>query len=288
MSNVSLTEYHRQRFSPIFEQIELACQKTNVDFYLVGAVARDISMALHGLEASRATRDLDLAVLVPTETDYQRLRETLLAQGNFAEVRNMPFTLKYAEYTDVDLLPFGGMELGSGILLNRGEGVARLAVTGFAEVYEHGTQLVTLDDQFTFRVCDLPGMVLLKLIAYDDRPEHRGKDLSDISFILKHYLDIAESELYELHADLLENTVSLEQTAARILGRHIRPLLEPSRPLRTRITGILDRAIADGPAGAIIRQLQAAQYRNDPLDTVLHLVQSLRQGLDDTPITETP
>jgi len=288
MPKISLTDFHRQRFSPIFEQIERACQQTGVEFYLVGAVARDISMALHGLENPRVTRDLDLAVLVPTEADYQRLKDTLLAQENFAEVRAMPFTLKYAGLTDVDLLPFGGLELNSEVLLNRGEGVARLAVTGFAEVYQHGTQLVTLDEQFTFRVCDLPGMVLLKLIAYDDRPESRGKDLSDISFILKHYLDIAEPELYEQHADLLENVVSLEQTAARILGRHIRPLLEPSLPLRTRVTGILDKAIAEGPAGTVIRQLQAAQYRNDPLDTVLHLVQSLRQGLDDTPTTEIP
>lgn len=287
MSSISLTEYHRRRFSPIFEQIERACQQTNVDFYLVGAVARDISMALHGLESSRATRDLDLAVLVPNETDYKQLRETLLAQGNFAEVRNMPFTLKYAEQTDVDLLPFGGLELGSGIRLNRGEGVARLAVTGFAEVYEHGTQLVTLDDRFTFRVCDLPGMVLLKLIAYDDRPEHRGKDLADISFILKHYLDITEAELFDSHYDLIENQVSSEQSAARILGRHICPLLEPSAQLRKRVTGILDRAIAEGPAGNVIRQIQVAQYRDVPLDTVLHLVQSLRKGLDDIPTTET-
>jgi predicted nucleotidyltransferase len=288
MSSVSLTEFHRQRFSPIFEQIERACQQINVDFYLVGAVARDISMALHGLKAPRVTRDLDLAVLVPTESDYQQLRDTLLAQGDFAEVKAMPFTLKYAEQTDVDLLPFGGLELSSGIRVNRGEGVARLAVTGFAEVYEHGTKLITLDEQFTFRVCDLPGMVLLKLIAYDDRPEHRGKDLADISFILKHYLDITEAELFDSHYDLIENQVSSEQSAARILGRHIRPLLEPSAPLRKRITGILDRAIAEGPAGSVIRQIQAAQYRNAPLDTVLHLVQSLRKGLDDTPITEKP
>ncbi|WP_165840962.1 nucleotidyl transferase AbiEii/AbiGii toxin family protein [Larkinella punicea] len=185
MYSVSLTEFHRQRFKPIFAHLEQACEQTGIDFYLVGAVARDLTMAVHGLEAPRATRDLDLAVLVPEESDYYRLKDTLLAQGDFAEVRGMPYTLKYAGQTDVDLLPFGGMELTNHVLLNRGEGVARLAVTGFSEVYEHGTQLIRLDDQFTFRVCSLPGMVVLKLIAYDDRPEHRVKDLTDIAFILK-------------------------------------------------------------------------------------------------------
>lgn len=281
MYNVSLTEFHRQRFKPIFEQVEQACQQTGIDFYLVGAVARDIAMAIHGLESSRVTRDLDLAVLVPDEADYQRLKDTLLAQGNFAEVRNMPFTLKYAGQTDVDLLPFGGLEINNSLLLNRGEGVARLAVTGFAEVYDFGTKLVTLDDQFTFRVCGLPGMVLLKLIAYDDRPEHRLKDLTDVSFILKNYLDIAEEDLYDHHHDLLEISTSLELTAARVLGRHISPLLVTSSPLRERLTNILDQAIATGPEGVVIRQLHAAQFRAAPLNHVLNLVQHLRQGLDD-------
>ncbi|WP_375446098.1 nucleotidyl transferase AbiEii/AbiGii toxin family protein [uncultured Fibrella sp.] len=284
MYNVSLTDFHRERFKPIFEQVERACQQTGIDFYLVGAVARDIAMAIHGLESTRVTRDLDLAVLIPDEADYQRLKNVLLDQGNFAEVRDMPFTLKYAGLTDVDLLPFGGMELTNTPMLNRGEGVARLSVTGFTEVYNFGTQLVTLDDQFTFRVCSLPGMVLLKLIAYDDRPEHRLKDLTDVSFILKNYLDIAEEDLYDHHYDLLETSVSLALTAARLLGRHISPLLATSPPLRERLTDILDRAIAAGPGGVVIRQLQTAQFRADPLDHVLNLVQHLRQGLND-PLT---
>ncbi|WP_138995182.1 hypothetical protein [Larkinella sp. C7] len=192
----------------------------------------------------------------------------------------MPYTLKYAEQTDVDLLPFGGMELTNHVLLNRGEGVARLAVTGFSEVNEHGTQLIRLDDQFTFRVCSLPGMVVLKLIAYDDRPEHRIKDLTDI-FILKNYLEIIEEDLCDQHADLLETSVSLEQTAARILGRHMQPLLMPSFLLQERIIMIIDSAIADGPEGAVVRNLHAAQYQRFPLDHVCYLLQNLRQGLDD-------
>ena len=281
MYNVSLTEFHRQRFKPIFEHIEQACEEIGIEFYLVGAVARDISMALHGLEVPRVTRDLDLAVLIPEEADYQQLKETLLLKGDFAEVRTMPFTLKYAGETDVDLLPFGGMEMNGDVRLNQGEAVARLSVNGFTEVYQYGTHLVTLDDQFTFKVCSLPGMVLLKLIAYDDRPEHRVKDLTDIAFILKNYEHIIGDELYDVHHDLLETLVSLEHVAARILGRHIHPLLEPSPELRERVERILDQAIADGPEGKIIRHLHSAQYSVLPLEQVLDLLQQVRHGLDD-------
>lgn len=281
MYNVSLTEWHRQRFKPIFACIERACEEVGVEFYLVGAVARDISMAIHGMESSRMTRDLDIAVLVTDEAEYQRLKNNLLAQGDFAEVRNVPFTLKYAGQTDVDLMPFGGLELDGAIQLNRGEGVARLSVTGFKEVYEQGTQAVTLDDRFTFQVCSLPGMVVLKLIAYDDRPEQRLKDLVDISFILKNYLAIAGDSIYDTHYDLLEDFESMEHAAARILGRDIRPLLNPAPALRQRIVGILDRALAGGPEGIVVSQLHSAHYRVFPLDYVFHLVEQLRLGLDD-------
>lgn len=287
MLNVSLTEFHRQRFKPIFEHIERACEQIGIEFFLVGAVARDISMALHGLEVPRVTRDLDLAVLIPEEDDYQHLKEILLAQGDFAEVRTMPFTLKYAGETDVDLLPFGGMEVNSHVSLNRGEAVVRLAVNGFAEVYKHGTYKVTLDDQYTFRVCDLPGMVLLKLIAYDDRPEHRVKDLTDIAFIIKNYEEIIGDELFDTHFDLLEGEISLELISARILGRHIRPMLDASPELRERVIDILNRAIADGPEGAVVRYIYTAQYRGFPLEHTFNLLLQLRAGLDDTLTTVT-
>lgn len=285
MYNLSLTDVQRQRYRPIFEAIEQACEEIGIHFFLVGAVARDLAMALHGMEVPRVTRDLDLAVLIPEEADYLRLKETLLAQGDFAGVRTMPFTLKYAGETDVDLLPFGGMEMDSHVSLNRGEAVVRLAVNGFAEVYERGTFLITLDDRFTFRVCDLPGMVLLKLIAYDDRPEHRVKDLTDISFIIKNYETIVDNDLYDTHYDLLETFDTIEKVATRILGRHIQPLLDPSPELRARVTAILDRALASGPEGPVVRHMHSAQYREFPLDHVFNLIQQLRLGLDDTPMT---
>jgi len=266
---------------PIFEHIEKACEQIGIGFFLVGAVARDITMARHGLEAQRLTRDLDIAVLIPEEAEYHRLKETLLLQRDFSEVRTMPFTLTYAGITDVDLLPFGGMEVNSQVLLNRGEAVVQLAVNGFAEVYRYGTYLVTLDDRFTFRVCDLPGMVLLKFIAYDDRPEHRIKDLTDNAFIIKNYEAIIDNELFNIHYDLLDGSRSLEQAAARILGRHLRPLTEPSPDLGKRVIDILDRAITAGPEGAVVRHLHSAQYRNLPADHVLELIEQIRQGLDD-------
>lgn len=43
----------------------------------------------------------------------------------------------------------------------------------------------------------LPGMVVLKLIAWSDRPEERDNDLSDILRIIQHYYNLNWDEIVE-------------------------------------------------------------------------------------------
>lgn len=283
---VSLEKLRHETLRPLFEALERACAAVGLDFYLVGAVARDIWMTgVHDLEPSRATRDVDLAVLVPTEAEYTRLKEALLGEGTFSESPRNPLTLFFEGKITVDLMPFGGVEVADGqVHLHRGQGVARFAVNGFAEVNEQATAWVAVDDTLRFRVCTLPGILVLKWIAFDDRPEHRLKDLEDIAFILKNYDQIAGDALFTDHFDLLEDSDSLEATAARIAGRDVRPLLSDSEALRTRVAAILDRAMAEGETGVVVRQMQRAQFSHRPADVVLGLLEHFRQGLDD-PLT---
>lgn len=271
---------------PVFAAIDRACADIGLDFYLVGAVARDIWMTgKYGLAPARATRDVDLAVLVPTEAEYVRLKEVLIREGTFTQSARNPLTLFFEGKITVDLMPFGGLEVADGqVHLHRGQGVARFAVNGFAEVNEQATEWVVVDDALRFRVCTLPGILVLKWIAFDDRPEHRLKDLEDIAFILKNYDQIAGDALFTDHFDVLEASDSVEATAARIAGRDLRPLLATSEALRARVVGILDRALAAGEMGLVVRQMQRTQFSHRPADVVLGLLEHFRQGLDD-PLT---
>ncbi len=280
---VSLTELRHEGFRPVFEAVEQACSTIGISFYLVGAVARDIWLTgIHKIPAGRVTRDLDLALLIPDEADYWKLREEILRNGQFSEVRNAPVTLIYQGEVVLDLIPFGELEVTDGlVMLHRGEGVASLQVNGFAEVFDEATEWVDIDERYHFRVCTLPGIVMLKLIAFDDRPEHRLKDLDDIAFIMVNYVDIVGDELYEEYFDLLESGMPLTLMGARILGRHLQPLLARTRSLNERILSILDRQINIGESSPMARSFSLQKGIRTTAEMALQQLIEIRQGVLD-------
>jgi predicted nucleotidyltransferase len=283
---VSLTELRHERFGPVFEAVEQACTEVGISFYLVGAVARDIWLTgIHKIPSGRITRDLDLALLIPHENDYWKLREILLRTGQFNEVRNAPVTLLYQGAITLDLIPFGDLEVADGlVVLHRGEGVTNIQVNGFTEVFDEATEWVDIDKHYHFRVCTLPGMVVLKLIAFSDRPEHRLKDLEDVAFIMVNYVDIVGEELYEEQYDLLEANMTLQLISARILGRHLRPLLAKSKLLHRRIIEILNEQILIGEDSPLARSFRLQSGSIATTEGALQQLNELRHGIiDETP-----
>jgi predicted nucleotidyltransferase len=79
----------------------------------------------------------------------------------------------------VDLLPFGEIEAAGQVIVER-TGMSSIKADGMKEVYAFGAELIHLDTGHTFKAATLPGIVLLKLVAYDDREELRQKDALDI------------------------------------------------------------------------------------------------------------
>lgn len=75
-------------------------------------------------------------------------------------------------------------------------------------------------------------MVILKLIAWSDRPEERENDLSDILKIIQHYHDLAWDEIVEQHHDtLVKDPFDQKIIAAEILGRNSRVYLQKSEAI---------------------------------------------------------
>src|SRR5438552_3645720 len=82
-----------------------------------GAVARDLLLFYaHGIRAARATEDVDLALAVADWNDFERLRESLLAAGSFSPVPKAAYKLLHRRRIEVDLIPFGGVELPDGTI----------------------------------------------------------------------------------------------------------------------------------------------------------------------------
>lgn len=134
-----------------------------------------------------------------------------------------------------------------------------------------------LEDTHKFKFCTLPGIVLLKLIAWDDRPEKRRDDIKDISHILHHFFDMYDEEIWENHHDLFgEENVELKTIAAHVMGREIRRIAKRKDKLFVRIVGILDANTVDVSSSRIATIM--AEYFNNTVEDNFQLLEQIKKG----------
>lgn len=279
MHKITFGQLRQGNLGELFAVLESELVSQGIDFYLIGAIARDIWLtALHDIEPGRITRDLDLAVLLADEAQYHHLRDRLIGTGRFIATRGNAYTLIFEDGRPVDLLPFGALSMEQSVSI-AGQGLTTIRVDGFQEVYEAGTEAVEIDNQ-PFRVCTLAGIVLLKFIAYDDRPEHRSKDILDIGAILRHYFDIAEDDIYENHVDVFgEDDYDITLTAARVMGRQMSPIVALSDALRQRIDQIIAQQLDLDEESPIAKLLMRDSRWS--VNYTLKVLRQLRRGLDE-------
>jgi predicted nucleotidyltransferase len=215
-----------------------------IDYYLVGAVARDIQLSADaGAEAVRKTNDVDLAITINDEGQYNELKKALIATGHFTAHPTEAIKLFYKGGIEVDLLPFGEIE-GQNRNVNLTDPTFVLNMLGFREIYPFVDD-IQIDQDFDVKVCTMEGLILLKLISNDDRPE-RTKDISDIEHIIRVYFDLYSGNIYEEQFetmdlyDTAENDY-LQLVCSRVIGRKMKELLSGSAPLRQRIEQILGK-----------------------------------------------
>lgn len=223
----------------ILEALERGFQKFDIDYYLIGAVAREVWMrGLKDITPRRATSDIDFGVLLKDSDHFDELKNYFIQTEGFSSYRENAFVLIAPGGRQIDILPFGEIEK-EGKVTVKGTGMTTLYVDGMKEVYAEGLPEVTFEDKITFKVCTLPGVVLLKFVAWDDRPEIRRDDLTDIADIIFHFFNIYDEMIWAQHNDLFGDEKSLERISTRVLGREMGKILGRNDDLKERILGIL-------------------------------------------------
>lgn len=250
-----LNNIRQIELKPVFDALEEAFNSVSIDFYLIGAIARDIWYA-KGNAVSTGTRDVDFAVFIANQEDYNLLKTYLVKQKNFIVSKTNEFVFISPQGLVVDILPFGEIEIDDSVHITV-EGVTSIRVNGFKEVFESGTERLELETGHAFEVATLPSIVLLKLISYDDRPEQRLKDPGDIASIIQNYFDLQSDNIYKNHTDLFDNAdFTLQKAGARIIGREIKTIIELNTVLKLRITDILISHINHADDSIFIRNMQ--------------------------------
>ena len=275
-SNQSYKELAIPYFKEVFEIIDEIMQKHKIPYYLIGVNAIALELLKEGIKPSRGTKDIDFAVMISSGEDYKKITKDL-EEKNFTKVK-APWTFYNKAFNAViDVLPFG--EIEQEFTQNFDKRQIDLHVVGLKEVLEDSRE-VYIDEKLV-QIPPLPGMIILKLVAWSDRPEDRGQDPGDILKIIKHYFDYNFDEILEVHNDVfpegeLDETGKLK-IAACVLGRNARKYLNTSERLNKRVSEILDEHTVS-PASSEFLKKWSSQEDWD-LDLAQEILFEFKKGI---------
>lgn len=115
------------------------------------------------MKSSVLQRDVDFAVMVGSKSVYQKVRDDLYKK-RYTESRSNAFVVISPTGLQIDLLPFGAIEIDEEVKFE-GQGLTSIKVNGFQEVFNMGTENVTLETGHQFKIATLPSIVLLKFFC---------------------------------------------------------------------------------------------------------------------------
>ncbi len=272
-SNQTYKELAIPYFKESFDCIDEVMQELQIPYYLIGVSAIALELLKDGIKPGRGTKDIDFAVMISGINEYEKISEALVARG-FKKVA-APWTF----YSDVfkvaiDVLPFG--EIEENYTVNFNDRYTDLHVLGFREVMEEAVQ-VEIEEKIA-NIPPLPGMVILKLIAWSDRPEERENDLSDILRIIQHYYTLKWDEIVEQHYDtLVIEPFDQLLISAEVLGRNSRLYLQKSEVISTRILKVLENNVQVATKSAIAKEW--ARKLDSDIEYAFDLLSAFQKGI---------
>ena len=178
---------------PLYETLaalQKSMEELNLQLYVVGACARDISMKVLGASPSaRRTTDLDVAIALDNWDMFDKLSEKL-QQDNFKKNQHAKQKFFYKgedgknDY-EVDVVPFGPLANDEKIGWPP-EGNPEMSVRCFEDVMKEA-DIIVVDENVQFCIASLSGQFLIKLDAWIDRHLKTDKDARDMFYIMDNF-----------------------------------------------------------------------------------------------------
>lgn len=271
---------NKKNYIELFEVLEVELQLLGIDYYVIGALARDIMITgKHNIPVPRATSDIDIAIVIPEYSVYDTLKNNLLKR-DFTEDKLKVYRLFYKNNLMLDLLPFGGIEKTDGTVNIYGKELLTLSVMGLNEIREF-TEIIEYSDNKSFKVTTLPAICILKLISWYDKPAERIKDIDDFTFIISKYAIINEFKIFDNHFDLLSNGWNDDIISPRVLGRDIGSILFSTIKIKDYVINILiehTRNIHSSPLSVLMSQFNK-KYSDDNFNILKELLKGINESL---------
>jgi predicted nucleotidyltransferase len=117
----------------------------------------------------------------------------------------------------IDIIPAGSQQLAAGEIVwpKSGNHMSLLGLRLAFENYER----IQIADALFLRVARIPVVAALKMIAFQDSPSDRMRDLSDLAYILEEFLSDDDPRRFD--DEVFQLGLAYEETSAFFLGKEI-------------------------------------------------------------------
>jgi predicted nucleotidyltransferase len=239
LSNVS----ELRSLAEIVQVVSNAADAVVERWIIVGATARDIILQyVCQCPKGRKTVDLDIAVAIRSWGAFETLEKRLLKRGARPD-RRIAHRFSLNDWK-LDIVPFGGVEQ-DGVIAWPPDHDTEMSVTGFEEMSIHAWE-VQLPSGVHALVASPPGLLILKLIAWEDRHRTRPHhDAVDIRALIDSYDQPWNQDRVYGEADDLLQRFGYDNSlaAAALLGRDAATIAQAST--LDRVRSIVERAALD-------------------------------------------
>lgn len=278
--NISSSKLQHPLLKPILEKLTSYFSGMDVQFYVIGATARDIIMSVHGEKARRATRDLDIAIAISNWEQYDKVEEGILKIEGFKKDPKQKQRFIYEGIYQIDIVPFGDIKKEDDRIFWPPDESMAMSVLGFAEV-KNSTKQVIIDKSLSIEVASLDGIFILKLNAWVDRHIEHNRDADDMGFILNNYLSINEERAAKEHYNeiYLVDDFNPKISGAKLLGMDIAKIIGDNQATKAKIIEIIQSEINKEEQSKLINQIIETN-KSFSYEETISCLQNIIQGMN--------
>jgi predicted nucleotidyltransferase len=209
----------------LLSDLDAVARQLGISYFVGGATARQVILEnVFGNRPARRTYDIDIGICIADWAEHEALRRQLVLTGRFQTVDKNAHKLTYhlggERVMVLDIIPFGAIENPAASIAWPPAMDTVMNVAGFRQAFDAAIRIV-VDDGLIVAFASLPGLAMLKLLAWHDRHRDDRRDATDLLTLLCSYEAAGNQDrLYQQEAALLEQYgFDLDIAAAALLGR---------------------------------------------------------------------
>lgn len=251
---IRLSESHVRTFQDL---VQLG---HSFDFSLIGALA--LACALPRFR--RQTNDIDLTIALPLD----QANAAMARLPGWSRTGRAEYEWRSASGNLVHAISVDSSSLKRGFLVWAGG--RRMSLVGMRHAFENTNELEVAPN-VTVRSASVPAVILMKAVAYQDRPRERERDVDDFATVMDVYIDDLDARRW----DEAEG-ITHEDAGAFLLGRDVGRIADAVEleSVQAFIRILLDAGVGQ----ATLIRVSPPLLRANPQD-VLARVKTFQRGL---------